>query len=1077
MAIHIHRSERTDTLLRGLAAVLAQTPSDSFTPDVIAVPTPGIERFISQGLGLTLGSSEGRTDGICANVDFPSPGALVNRVISQTSGIEPREDPWLPHRAVWPLLAVIDRSANEVWCEPLARHLGLLEDEPLRRDRRFAVASRLAGLFSTYGSQRPGLILDWARNDDSVVPDDLAWQPQLWRALREEIGVPSLAERLEPACKAVSSDPSLVELPARLSVFGASRLPADQRQVLAALGETRDVHLWLAEASPQTVNATSLYRRDANADEVRNPLLRSFGRDARELRQRLDLQMPDAVHDHLASDLQDGTMLGQLQCQIRDNTISSNASRDRSIQVHACHGQARQAEVVHEIVLSLLQNDPTLEARDILIMCPDLDAFAPLLSAAFCDDSLRLRIADRTPEQGNLVLVALATLLDLVTGRTELSTVLDFAAQPPVRQKFGFDDDALDRLAELTEQAGIRWGLDDQTRADFLVRIPTGTWAWGLDRMLLGVAMSEDGLPIVNGVLPVDDVNSGDVALVGQLAELITRLRQARDTLQGRHSASQWVATISAVLEDLTQVWGLDAWQMPNALAVVSGLAENAGSQADSLELSLADIRWLLEEVLTGRPTRSNFRSGDLTVCGLAPMRSVPHRVICLVGMDDGAFPRSLITDGDDILARDPLIGERDVRSEDRQLLLDAIMATTDTLVITYAGADERTNQPRPPCVPLGELLDTLETMAPGARDHVLVHHPLQPFDPRNFEPGALGSAEPFSHDQWALAAARRSGEPRTAAATALLDDLPPVDVTELSPQDLGTFLASPVNAFLRTRLGLSLREDDDQAPEQIPIALNGLTSWQVGNRSLRLLTRGESVDRVSAAEYARGELPPGPLGGETLRTVGAEALAIAEKSQALRNGQPRHVGVSIDLPNGVRVVGVVPDVYEDGIVRASFSKTKPKEELRIWAELLALAAARPDRTWTACLVTKDGGFRLTAPANAGEILAQLTDLYRSGLRSPLPLPPATASCYAKRRAEGSAVEQAMRAAQFGVWQRNANERELAEIVWVWGEEADFSSLTAEAPRSAENWFDEATRFGMLARRVWTPLLAAREDL
>lgn len=451
--------------------------------------------------------------------------------------------------------------------------------------------------------------------------------------------MPSLAERLEPACKAVGSDPGLVDLPARLSVFGASRLPANQLQVLAALGESRDVHLWLAEASPQTVNATSLYRRDANADEVRNPLLRSFGRDARELRQRLDLQMPDAVHDHLASDLQDGTMLGQLQCQIRDNTISSNASRDRSIQVHACHGQARQAEVVHEIVLSLLQNDPTLEARDILIMCPDLDAFAPLLSAAFCDDSLRLRIADRTPEQGNLVLVALATLLDLVTGRTELSTVLDFAAQPPVRQKFGFDDDALDRLAELTEQAGIRWGLDDQTRADFLVRIPTGTWAWGLDRMLLGVAMSEDGLPIVNGVLPVDDVNSGDVALVGQLAELITRLRQARDTLQGRHSASQWVATISAVLEDLTQVWGLDAWQMPNALAVVSGLAENAGSQADSLELSLADIRWLLEEVLTGRPTRSNFRSGDLTVCGLAPMRSVPHRVICLVGMDDGAFP------------------------------------------------------------------------------------------------------------------------------------------------------------------------------------------------------------------------------------------------------------------------------------------------------------------------------------------------------------------------------------------------------------------------------------------------------
>lgn len=265
--------------------------------------------------------------------------------------------------------------------------------------------------------------------------------------------------------------------------------------------------------------------------------------------------------------------------------------------------------------------------------------------------------------------------------------------------------------------------------------------------------------------------------------------------------------------------------------------------------------------------------------------------------------------------------------------------------------------------------------------------------------------------------------------------------------------------------------------PEEIPISLNGLTKWQVGNRSLRLLTRGEPVDRVSAAEHARGELPPGPLGAETLRTVGAEALAIADKLAGLRTGRPRHVNVAIELANGVRVVGVVPDVYDTGIVRATFSKTKPKEELRIWAELLALAAARPGQAWTACLVTKDGGFTLTAPPDAPEILGQLTDVYRTGMCSPLPLPPATANCYAKRRAEGKPVDQAMRSAQFGVWQRNANERSLDEVVAIWGEQADFAVLLGEAPRSEENWFDETTRFGMLARRVWAPVIAAREAL
>lgn len=1078
MAVHLHRSERTDALLRGLAHVLSQTPADPFASDLVAVPTPGIERFISQGLGLTLGATHGRSDGVCANVEFPSPGAVVNRVISQTSGIEPREDPWLPHRAVWPLLAVIDSSAQESWCEPLARHLGLLESDPLRRNRRFAVASRLAALFAAYSSQRPGLILDWAhgRHTDGAggpVPDDLAWQPPLWRALRDEIGVPSLAERLGPACEAVRADAAAVDLPERLSVFGASRLPADQLQVLAALGETREVHLWLTDACPslQPASGPIERRRESTTQEISSPLLLSFGRDARELRHRLAAQIPDASDEYLAAAIGGDSLLGRLQCQIRDNSAAPGpATSDGSIQVHACHGQGRQAEVIHEVVLALLESDPTLEARDILIMCPDLDTFAPLLSAAFCDSALRLRIADRTPEQGNPVLVTLAALLNMITGRLELSTLLDFAAQPPVRTRFGFDDDALERLEDLTEQAGIRWGLDELNRADYLVRLATGTWTWGVDRLLLGAAMSEDGLAMLGGVLPVDDVNSGDIAVVGQLAELVTRLQRARDALAGPHTAQGWVGVISETVTSLMEVRGLDAWQMPNALAAITGLAENAAGHADSLTLSLADIRWLLDDVLAGRPTRSNFRSGDLTVCGLAPMRSVPHRVICLVGMDDGAFPRSTIADGDDVLARDPLIGERDVRSEDRQLLLDAIMAATDTLVITYSGANERTNQPLPACVPLGDLMDAL-----GA--DVVVHHPLQPFDRRNFVAGELGTQGPFSHDIFALQAARRAAQPRTPAPGLLLSDLPPLALTELSAQELGTFLTSPPKAFLRARLGLSLREDEDGVPEEIPIEVNGLGRWQIGNRSLRLLSRGEPADKVAAAEWARGDLPPGRLGQETLAAVGAEAHAIAATFDRLTSGDARQIRVDVRLPDGLRLVGVVGDIFDHEIVRASFSKTKPKDELRVWAELLALAATDPGTPWTASVIGKDGGLRLTAPADARRILAELVDIYRAGMCSPLPLLPAASCSYAKRRTEGKDVEQALRAVQHGLWKRDHSERTDAEVIALWGEDCALAALAAEPPLANENWFDEDTRFGMLARRVWEPVLAAGEAL
>ena len=1081
LGVHVHRSERTDTLLVGLAELLRTIPDDPFTPDIVAVPTPGIERFISQGLGLRLGTSPGLTDGVCANVLFPSPSAVIDGVIAQTSGITRDADPWLAQRLVWPLLAVIDDALDEPWCEAPRRYLA-----GTRADRRFALASRLAGLFTSYSAQRPDLLLAWAAGHDDV-SSDLAWQPQMWRRLREQIGTPSPAERLHSACAAITEGPHLIDLPQRLSIFGTSRLPSKHLQVLGALGVHRDVHLWLADASPASWNQLppppkTRRRADTSVSTVVHPLLRSLGRDARELRMRLSFD----TDEYLPAPLSATSLLGRLQHQIRDNTAPLPASlepADRSITVHACHGQPRQAEVIREVVLGLLESDPTLQARDILVMCPDLDAFAPLLSAAFTaadtTASLRVRIADRTPEQSNEVLAALAALLDLVTGRAELSALLDFAGREPVSMKFTFDEDALERLEVLTAQAGIRWGLDAEHRCDYQLQVSTGTWSWGLDRLLLGAALSEEGLPLLAGVLPVDDVQSADIALVGRLAELVNRLQQVRTTLRGRHPIEAWRRILADIVDDFMHVVGPDAWQVPNALGALAGLTDTAGPYATTVTLSLADIRWLLRALLTGRPTRSNFRSGDLTVCGLAPMRSVPHRVICLVGMDDAVFPRSLTPDGDDALARDPHLGERDVHSEDRQVLLDAIMAAVDHLVITYTGADDRTNQPRPPCVPLSDLLDTLDTMTHGAaREQLRITHPLQPFDARNFTGGTLGQPGPFSHDVGALAAARQAVRPRHPAPSLLVTQIADVTITDLSPRELGTFLCSPIATFVRSRLGISLRGEDDPPPEQIPIALDGLGRWQVGERALRLLNRGEPVAAVAAAERARGQLPPGALGVEVLTEVGRDASGVASRYAALRSGDPRQVGVDIDTGNGVRIVGAVPDVYGQHLVRATFSKSKPRDELRLWPDLLALAVTDPQSRWQAHMVTKNGGVTLTAPPapEALEILVSLIDLYRAGLRSPLPLPAATSHSYAQRRARGSSPSAAVRAAQFQHWQPTYGaDRDAPEIVALWGAEAGIDVLLREPPGADENWFDEDTRFAMLARRVWAPIIAARE--
>ena len=306
-------------------------------------------------------------------------------------------------------------------------------------------------------------------------------------------------------------------------------------------------------------------------------------------------------------------------------------------------------------------------------------------------------------------------LLDLAGGRTEASAVLDLIAAEPVRRRFGFAENDLETIAQWVEQAGVRWSYDEQHRSPYgLEGYVQNTWRFGLDRVLAGVAMSDDAERWIGTTLPLDDVGSTSIDLAGRLAELVDRLQHVTDRLTGSHPVGHWLDTLREGIESLTAVARGDEWQTGQVQRELGGLSDDAARQGAELELRLPDVRALMSERLAGQPTRANFRTGTLTVCTMVPMRSVPHRVVCLLGLDDGVFPRAPAVDGDDVLARTPLTGERDLRSEDRQLMLDAILAAREQLVVTYSGANETTGQLRPPAVPLGELLDALDDTVDG---------------------------------------------------------------------------------------------------------------------------------------------------------------------------------------------------------------------------------------------------------------------------------------------------------------------------------------------------------------------------
>ncbi len=1130
--LRIHRAERADGLVAALGAVLADALQDPFAPEVVAVATRGVERWLTQQLSAGLGSTAGRRDGICANVDFPSPHRLVVDAVAAASGIDPATDRWRPERAAWPLLDVVEDCLGEPWLRSLSVHLGACAGgtDQSRRARRFTSVRHLAELFDRYALHRPDMLLAWAAGRDAdgagaPLPQGAAWQAQLWRRLRERIAQPGPAERLGDACERLRADPSLVDLPQRLSLFGLTRLPAGHLRVLRALAVSRDVHLFLLHPSPALWQriATATHPSDASAT---NSLLASWGQDARDM--QLVVGAAADADQHHPVEHPSKTLLAHIQADVRSDRSPPGRpqasgpddrpalhAHDHSVQVHSCHGRARQVEVLRDAILHVLDDDPTLQPRDVIVMCPDIEAFAPLIQATFgAGDTegseplpdeirpadLRVRLADRSLRQTNPVLGVVAQLIDLAQQRLTASQVLDLADREPVRRRFGFDDDDLGRMQDWVAESGIRWGLDGPHRAPFkLDALPAGTWRAGLDRLLVGVAMTEDEQRLFGGVLPLDDVESGSIDLAGRFAELIDRLQAAIDALSAQQTIGAWATTIATAADALTASAPRDAWQRSELQRLLDDIVAEAtvAGTPSAMQISLPELRALLAHRLQGRPTRANFRTGHLTICTLVPMRSVPHRVVCLLGLDDGVFPRKTPRDGDDLMLDDPQIGDRNPRTEDRQMLLDALLAATDRLIVTYSGNDERTNSPRPPAVPLGELLDvidaTVRTDGGEARSHVVVRHPLQPFDPRNFMHEELVAGQTWSFDAVTLDGARALRRPRAEPGPFLEHALPALAAPLHEIDDLARFAQHPVRAFLRQRLGISVRDFSEEVQDGLEVELDGLGKWGVGDRLLTARLAGVQQRTAILAEIARGALPPGVLGQPVIVEVFPIVDAIVSEVEHVTDATapPESTDVRLALPADRWLNGTVGGVRGDVLLTVTYSRVAAKHRIAAWVRLLALTAAHPQRPFEAITIGRSGGrggvttariAALAADADSRRAAAlhhlqALLDLYDRGMREPLPLFCATSAAYAAAAFRGDDAAAAAGKAWTSEWSFDKEDREL-EHQFVLGGVRRFDELLLEAPHPDEHdgWdTSETHRLGRLARRMWDGLLACEE--
>jgi exodeoxyribonuclease V gamma subunit len=1001
----IHHSNRLDALAGELAAVTRIPLATAFSTEVVIVQSRGVARWLS----LTLAD----TAGVCANVRFPFPASFAWELYRAVAPGVPEQSPYAPDVLAWRILGVLPELEATAAFAPVRAYV--------RGDafRRSELASRLAALYDEYLVYRPDWIAEWERGEAKH------WQGRLWRRLARDIATPhraSLHARLLDALASGTLAPGV--LPERVSVFGAPALPPALIDLFVALGRATEVHLFVQNPCREfwgdirdeaSIARTALAgKAAARYLETGNRLLASLGKQGRDFFDMLAATEADCVVQRESFvDPHGGTLLASIQSELLDLTERGGdaprapvAEDDRSFEVHSCHGAMREVEVLHDRLLAMFEVHPDLSPSDVVVMTPDIQTYAPYIEAVFAtaQPQIPYSVSDRSAEQASTLAATFMALLGLPGSRFDAAGVLAILDEPAVRRRFGLSEADAETVQRWVRDSGIRWGIDADHRASFgLPATHENTWRFGLDRLLVGYALPGAGERLYKGALPYDEIEGSLGEVLGRFASFAEAAIALDQRLAEPRSVARWGRALHDVLDDFFDPGRERAEELEAIRSCVAAvetdarLAEFKG--AVPLGVTLSVLRRRLEA-----PGRA-FLSGGVTFCAMVPMRSLPFEVVCMIGMNDGAFPRVRRRDGFDLMADEFRKGDRSRRDDDRYLFLESLLSARRALYLSYTGRHIREDTVKPPSVLVSELLDYVERGYVVSRDRLVTQHPLQAFSRRYFEPGS----GLFSYSQTLCAAAAVAGRGTQSEEPFLLRPLPAPEGEERRTVDLETFIRffrNPARHLLQRRLKVQLDTAQEELESREPFAIDSLTAYDLKARLLDLALRDEHPEGLELAR-AGGVLPPGSAGvvlyeaqDELVRRV----AAAVEHRRPAGTLDPLHF--QIDSQH-IALTGTLARVSRHGLFDYRPTKANTTARMQAWIRHLVLNAIRPEGIErTSRCVTEEGVLVFKPVDDAREQLSTLLDLYWKGQRSALHFFPRTACAYVEARSLTYQVQQ-----------------------------------------------------------------------
>ncbi len=1006
---YLHVSNRTENLLRHLAEVIrTDRQADIFAAELFLIQSQGMERMIGQSLADAFRS-------FC-NFKFFLPLDFLGFIAEKLSmGITP--DGFQRQILTWRLDGLLRDLAGEVY-QPLIGYLAG-ENSALKR---FQLARRLANIFDQYQIMRPDMLIKWDRGLLATSHPAERWQMDLWRRLLVQPGgevhrgmlFGQVIERLK-------SGKNLTELlPKRISVLGLHTMPPIFLSYLNSLSDHMDVHLFLLspcrsywgnvqsrQMQYKGMGQKVVDRNDLAAEE-HHPLLASLGRQGRDLQNimlegagfALEFASYDDPLD--GTEYAAGTLLQRLQADLLEGRLPEEspamaAAGDDSIQVVSCHAKLREITVLKDHLLHLLHRNPGLELRDIIVMAPDIQDYAPLIPAVFND--IQHSIADRSIRGRNAIIAAFLNFLNLFSGRFGWSELLDLLRQPVVFPQFQLYPADLDSLRQWVTGAGIRWGLSGRQRSEAgLAGFEETSWRAGLERLLMGYAIDTDAY--IDGILPFADIEGRGALALGGLCRFMELVEGAQDEFLQSRPLDAWSKLLQRIVQ---QLFGDENEQeLVELRALIVELAESI-SPFHAGEVEFKVIREWLTQSAKERRSSTGFLRGQLTFCSMLPMRSIPFQVVCLIGLCDGVFPKNDNHDTFDLMATDFRPGDRSPRGDDRYQFLEALLAARSHLYLSYIGQSIRTNEVIPPSVVLTEFLEVLDN-GYGVRD-ILVGHPLHPFSRKYYRDES--DAKLFSYNKYACATAvilQQGPRPTVPWWQGRLAE----KRETIAFADLLRFYANPQKYFITDCLGIRLDTGEELPEDREIFAVTGLGKYYVEEKMVRAALSGKTADLLKRMQTA-GIWPLGTSGQLAFAEKQLEVARFIDKVDEQQMGE-KCVDVPFDLNIGdYRLLGMLTNLYENGAMLLRFGKLRGRDLLAGWIHHLVLRTLRPSAQTR--IVATDGSIAFNGPA-AGPELSALLAHFDAGSRAPSPFFVEPALSYARQavndRARTPPLEKAL---------------------------------------------------------------------